>query len=152
MRRVPNEFEIPVLGMMEVGEAAVDERSDEVEREGGPLVAAQQQHRIRHSIGLGELDAVDDVAAVAGQADAIPGFDVRRTRLGVLAGEPTHPNDPPLRPVDEHERHLEEDLQLAGDDAALAFIEALGAVASLEEEAITAGSLGELAPEALDLP
>ena len=45
-RRVADEAEVPVLGVVQVGEAAVDQRADEVERERRALVAAQQQRRV----------------------------------------------------------------------------------------------------------
>ena len=42
-RRMLHEAEIPVLRVMQVGEAAVTQRADEIQRERGALVAAQQQ-------------------------------------------------------------------------------------------------------------
>ena len=45
-RRVLDEVEVPVLGVMQVGEAAVDQGADEVERQRGAFVAAQQELRI----------------------------------------------------------------------------------------------------------
>ena len=46
-RRLVQEAQVPVLGVMQVGEPAVDQRPHEVQRERGALVAAQQQLRIR---------------------------------------------------------------------------------------------------------
>ncbi len=52
----------------------------------------------------------------------------------------------------EHEAHLQEDLELARNDLGIALRELLGAVATLEEEAVAAGGLGQLAAQRLDLP
>ena len=49
-RRVLDEVEVPVLGVVEVGESAVDQGADEVERQGGAFVAAQQQLRVGSAI------------------------------------------------------------------------------------------------------
>ncbi len=46
-RRVAHEAEVPVLRVVQVGEAAVDQRAHEVERQRRALVAAQQQLRDR---------------------------------------------------------------------------------------------------------
>jgi hypothetical protein len=53
--------------------------------------------------------------------------------------------------VDEDEGHLEEDLELGGDDIRSAIGEGLGAVASLEEEAASFLGIGDVLAEALDL-
>ena len=42
-RRMVHEAEVPVLRVVQVGEAAVDQRAHEIQRERGALVAAQQQ-------------------------------------------------------------------------------------------------------------
>ncbi len=44
-RRVTDEAEIPVFGMVQVGEAAIDQRAHEVERERRAFIAAQQELR-----------------------------------------------------------------------------------------------------------
>jgi hypothetical protein len=53
---------------MQIGEAAVDQRADEIDGERRAFVAAQQQLRIRLARGGGEVGAVDDVATVGRQA------------------------------------------------------------------------------------
>jgi len=151
-RGVAGEIEPPVLGVMEVGEAAVDQRPDEVEGERRALVAAQEELRIGPPALGRELGVVDDVAPVGGQHLSVPLLGRLRARLGVLPHEPPHPDHPPLAAVDEHEAHLQEDLQLRGDRRGGAVGEALGAVASLEEEALPRRRLGELPLEQLDLP
>jgi hypothetical protein len=46
--------------------------------------------------------------------------------------------------VDEHQRHLEQDLELGGDDLGPAVIERLGAVAALQDEPLAALGRGDL--------
>ena len=48
--RVVDEVEVPQFRMVEVGEAAVDQAADEVERQRRPLVAAQQQLGVGRAI------------------------------------------------------------------------------------------------------
>ncbi len=45
-RRVMHEAQVPVLRVMQVGEATLDQRAHEVQRQRGALVAAQQQLRV----------------------------------------------------------------------------------------------------------
>ena len=45
--RMLHEPEVPVLRVMQVGEAAVTQRAHKIQRERGAFVAAQQQGRIR---------------------------------------------------------------------------------------------------------
>ena len=50
--------EVEVLGMVQVGEPALHQRADEIQREGGALVAAQQKLRIgraRLAVNSGRL-------------------------------------------------------------------------------------------------
>src|SRR5690606_15571597 len=70
----------------------------------------------------------------------------------VLAGDATYPDDADLGAVGQDQAHLEQDLELGGDDGRLAAIEALGAVATLEDEQLTAGCTDQVAAEPLDLP
>ena len=53
-RRVLDEVEIPVLGVMQIGEAAVDQRADEVQRQRRAFVAAEQELRIGRAVDRGE--------------------------------------------------------------------------------------------------
>src|SRR5687768_13010971 len=75
-RRVADKFKIPILRMMQVGEAAADQCTYKVQREGRALVAAQQQLRIRLAIRRREAGAVDVVAPIARQRDTATCFRV----------------------------------------------------------------------------
>ena len=57
-----------------------------------------------------------------------------------------------LPPLHEHQAHLQQDLQLAGDGGGFALLETLGAVASLEHEPFVALRRRQLLLEVLDLP
>jgi hypothetical protein len=54
--------------------------------------------------------------------------------------------------VDHDKGHLEEDLELVGDDVWAAIREGFGAIAALEEEAAALFRLGEEDLEAFDFP
>ena len=56
--------------------------------------------------------AVDEIAEVAREHDAVALLGRLDARLGVLPGEAPDADDRRLARVDEHERHLEEDLEL----------------------------------------
>ena len=66
--RIGHEAQLPVFRVMQVGEAAFDQGANEVNRQAGPLVSAEQQVGVGRPIFAGEPGAVDHVAAVAGQA------------------------------------------------------------------------------------
>ena len=99
-----------------------------------------------------ERVAVDEVAAVRGQRDVAARLDVGRARLRVLARDAADADHRLARAVHEHERHLQQDLQLRGDRLAAAVVEALGAVAALQHERVAARRARELAAQLLDLP
>ena len=105
----------------------------------------------RRALG-GELGAVDEIAEVARELDAVARLDGLAARLGVLPGEAADADHRALALVDHHEGHLEQDLHLVRDDRRTAVGERLRAVAALQEEALALLGFGELALQALDLP
>ena len=146
------EAEVPVFGVRHVGEPRGDERADEVDGETGVLVGRDHSRGIWPS-GLGrERGRVDRVAEVARERHPLARLGLLAAGLGVLPRDATHPNDRRLGRMDEHERHLQEDLQLARDDVARAVRQRLGAVAALEHEPPSQLGIGDLLAEALDLP
>ena len=149
---MPDEVEVPVLRVMQVRKPAVDQAADEVQGQGGPFVAPEHPLGIRRAGRLREARAVDEVPPVAEQRLAVSGLGVGGPRLGVLAREPSHPDHALAGPVNEHQAHLQQDLELVGDDARLTLIEALSAVASLKQPPSARGCLGEVRLEGLDLP
>ena len=151
-RGLADEREVPVLGVMQVREPAVDQRPHEVQRQRRALVAAQHQGRVRLAIGRRERRPVDRVAAVARQRHAVLRLLVGAARLRVLARHAADADDRLLQPDEHHERHLQQDLQLLHDVVGRALVEALGAVAALQQERFAALRLGELRLQFLDFP
>ena len=146
------ERQVPVLGVVQVGEPAVGEGADEVERERGALVAAQHQLGIGLPILAGEGEAVDQVPAIRRQRDLAAPLEVGGARLGILPGDATDPHHLLARAVDQDQAHLHEDLQLGRDALGVAVLEALGAVTALQQERVAAGGPRQLGLEGLDLP
>ena len=145
-----NKGEIPFLGMMQIGEAAVDQRADEVEGERAALVAAQQQHRIGRARFAREIRAIHIVAAKARQLDAIAHFVCGAPRLGILACKAADSGDALAGAVHKHEAHLQQDLELGGDGGRIAISEILRTIAAPEDEAFAARRLGKLQLQRLD--
>ena len=89
-----------------------------------------------------ELDAVDDIAAIGGQYDAIVRFVMRAARLGELPGNPRHFDqgsvDRGLEPLGHRVEQAGNTRHLLRDRIAKAF----RAVAALKEEAPPFGQLG----------
>ena len=65
----------PAMDVVEVGIAAAGEGPEQVQRRGRLIVGAQQALRVRDAFLRGEGHAVDDVAAIAGQFDAVDLLD-----------------------------------------------------------------------------
>ncbi len=150
--RVLEEAQVPVLGVVEIGEAAVDQRADEVERQRRAVVAAHHAPGVGTAVLGRERQSVHQVAAIGRQRHVAARLEVLGARLGVLPGEATDADHPLLRAVHQHQAHLEQDLELAGDDLGRAVLEALGAVAALEQEALPVRGLGQEPAQRLDLP
>ena len=138
--------------MVQVGEAAFHQGADEVQGEGGALVAAQQELRVGRARLGGELRPVDDVAAIGGQANAVARLLAGGARLGVLPGEAADADHGPLRAHHQHQAHLQQHLERVGDAGGRAIHEALGAIAALQHEAGAGGGFGELVAQVHDLP
>ncbi len=148
LRRVLDEAERPLPHIGEVGVAAVHEGAQQIERRGRMAEGLDQPRRIGPARGFAELDAVDDVAAVARQLLAVLLLHRRGTRLGELAGDAADLHHRQGRRVGEHHRHLQEHAQevadVVGADVVGAGLgEALGAVAALQQETLAQGDAAE---------
>src|SRR3546814_19790507 len=64
LRAVADEIEVPLMHLVQVGEAALGKGTQQVEGRGRLVVALDQALGIRHPGLGGEVDAVDDVAAI----------------------------------------------------------------------------------------
>ena len=151
-RRMLHEAEIPVSRVMQVGEAAITQRAHEIQRERRAFITAQQQRGIRFARLGGEFGTVHEIAAERRQRDAVAGLGIGRTRLGVLAGHAADADDGLLESVQQHEAHLQQDLELLGDLVGLALLESLGAVASHEQELAADLRFGEPFAQLFDFP
>ncbi len=147
-----HEPQVPVLGVVQVREAAVDQGAHEIQRQRRAFIPAQQQLGIGLALGRREARTVDEVAAIARQRHAVPGLGVGGTRLGVLAGKAADANHRLLHPVQQHQAHLQQDLELAGDLARVAVGEGLGAIPALQQEPLAPLCLGDLPLERVDFP
>ena len=129
---------------MEVGKAAINQRADEVEGQGCVFEAAEHALRVRRTLGGGEAGTVDDLTAVTGQGHAVAFLGVRAARFGVLTGKAADPDDPAFEPEGQHKAHLQEDLELVGDDVGGSLVKAFGTRTPLEKEPFSFGGLCEL--------
>ena len=93
-----------------------------------------------------EIEAVDDVAAVGRQGDAVLRLGVGRARLGELAGEPPELDHRAGGAEGQHHRHLQQHLEGVADVVGVELGEALGAVAALQQEGLAGGDIGRAAP------
>jgi len=58
-RRLAHELQVPILRMMQICKTAIDQRTDEVERQRRALVGPQHELRIRFPVFCGKRTAVD---------------------------------------------------------------------------------------------
>ena len=151
-RRMAHPVQVPVFRMVQVGESAVDQRSDEVQRQCRALVAAQYEVRVRHPVVRRERAAVDEVAAETGQRLPVACLRVGRPRFGVLPGHASNADYRLFQPVQDYEAHLQQDLELRYDVLGRAFVESLGTVATLQDERFTALRPREFVLERVDFP
>ena len=147
-----DEAEIPEFGMMQVREPAADQRADEVQRQGGAFVAVDEPPGIRSTRRFVEGGRIDVVPEVAGELDAVTLLGQGGSRFRVLPREATDPDDAAAGSVHQHQRHLQQDLQLVRQRLGRARPELLRAIPALEQEPFPPGGLGELALETLHLP
>ena len=138
-----HEVLVPRVHAGEVGEAALGERPQQVER-GRRLVVG-----LHEAVGIGDArlgeraGVVDDVAAERRQDDAVHELGRARTGLGELAGDAADLHDGDPHRVRQDHRHLQDDAQLLADVVGGELLEALGAVTRLEQERVAGRDLGQ---------
>jgi len=127
----------PKFRVVQIGETTVDERSNKIDRERRALIAAKQKHRVGFSRLGRELSAIDDIASVRRQRDPVASLGIGRPGLRVLPSHTTDANDGLLEAVGQHETHLQQNLKSLGDRARFTIVEILGAIAALQEKALS---------------
>ena len=126
---------------MQVGVAALGEGADQVERRRRLVVGADHPLRVGDARFRREVHAVDHVAAVGRQGDAVDRLGVGGARLGELAGQPADLDHRHRRAEGQHHRHLQQHAEHVADVVGMKLGEALGAVAALQQERLALGDL-----------
>ena len=142
--RVADPVEVPVFGVVQVGEAAIDQRAHEIHGHRRTRMRLDHPARIRDARLGSEFLLVHQVAAIAGQGHAVAGFGIGGTRLGVLAGEAAHAHHRQAQAMHQHQAHLQQDFQAVGNQPGLAVAEAFRAIAALQQEALAFLRFGQL--------
>ena len=93
--------------------------------------------------GAVEIEAVDDVAAIGRQGDAVLRLGVGRARLGELPGQAADLDHRAGGAEGQHHRHLQQHLEGVADVVRVELGEALGAVAALQQERLAGGDIGQ---------
>ena len=133
-----NELAVPGVHAVQVGEAALGERAQQVQRGRRMVVRLDDARRVGSASGFGERDVVHDVAAERGERDTVNGLLGRRAGLCVLPGDSADLHHWHAGRVGERHRHLQDDPQLLADVVG-ARVERLGAIAGLQQERLAPG-------------
>ena len=143
LRAGGDELLVPGVHPAEVGEAALGEGPQQVQRRRRLVVRLHEPLGVGHAGGDVGPGAVDDVAAERRQVDVADPLGRAGPRLGELAGDAADLHDGHAQRVGQHDRHLQDDAQLLPDVDGGELLEALGAVAGLEQERVAGGDVAE---------
>ena len=147
LERAGDELLVPGVHLGQVGEAALREGTQQIERRDGLVVGLHEPLGIGRPRLDGRLVGVNGVAAERRQLHPVDHLGRRRPRLRVLARQPADLDHRQRRAVGHHGRHLEQQLEPLPDRDHGELVERLGAVARLEQERPALGGLAELVPE-----
>ncbi len=131
------------MRVLEVGVAAAREGAQQVERRGRLAVGVELALRVGDAGGGREVDAVDDVAAVARQLDVADALGRRGARLGELAGDAADLHHRRGGSEGGHDRHLQEHSEEIADVVGGMLGEGLGAIAALQQKGLASRHLAE---------
>ena len=132
-----DELLVPGVHLREVGEAALGEGAQQVERRRRLVVGARPGASGSGTAGVGDRSVVvDDVAAERRHLDVADALGGDGAGLGELPGDAADLHDRHAGAVGEDDRHLQDDLQLVPDRVGGEVGERLGAVARLEQEGL----------------
>ncbi|MNX99793.1 hypothetical protein D3C86_1322600 [compost metagenome] len=132
------------MNVFEVGIATHRESAQQVQRRRRLAVGVELTLRVRNTRSLVEFDAVDDVATVGRQGNAVLHFHVGRARLGELASNASYLHDRQLRAIGQHDGHLQESAEEVADIVRAMLKEAFSAIAALQQEGVAFGHIGKL--------
>jgi hypothetical protein len=149
LRRASDKAEGPAMDVVQIGVAAAGEGAQQIQRRRRLAIGLQQALRVRRT-GLDvELHAIDDVAAIGRQGHFALRLHCRRARLGELAGHAAHLHHRTAAREGHHHRHLQHQAEGVADVVGVKFLEALGAVAALQQEG---AAFGDIAQQRLQPP
>jgi hypothetical protein len=143
-----DELQVPAMHLVQVREAALGKGTQQVQGGRRLVVGAQQAFGIGYARRGVELDAVDDVAAIARQLDPVLDFCGRRARLGELAGHAADLDHRTGRAEGQHHGHLQQHAKGVANVVRVELGEALGTVAALQQKGLALGHGAELLLEA----
>jgi len=145
--RVGDEVQVPLVHLMQVGKTTLGKRAQQVEGGGGLVVGLQQAFRIRHAAFFIEADAVDDIATVGRQGDAVDGFVIGRTGFGELPGHATDLDHRAAGSKGHDDGHLQQHLEGVANFCCGEFGKTFSAIAALQQKRPTLCHFGELATQ-----
>ncbi len=131
------------MRVLEIGIAAAGEGAQQIERRGGLTVGVELALRVGHAGGRREIDAVDDVAAIARQLDVADALGGRGARLGELAGDATDLHHRRGGGEGGHDRHLQKHAKEIADVVGGMLGEGFGAIAALQQEGLARCDLAQ---------
>ena len=131
------------MDIVQVGIAALGEGAQQIERRRRLGIGLDQPLRVGNARLAGEFAAVDIVAAIGGQRDAVLGLGVVGTGLGELAGDATHLHHRHAGGEGQHHCHLQHHPESVTDIVGVEFGKALGAIPTLQQERLAFGGLAE---------
>ena len=138
--RIRHEALIPAVYLTQVSITALRESANQVQRRGRVVIQRQKALRIGLARLGGELEGVHRIAAVARQRHAVARLHVGRARLGVLTRNTADLDDRQRRAVGQHDRHLQQGLNLQAHMIRRRLSEGLSAVPAHQDEGLAAGS------------
>ena len=147
LRAVLDERQHPLVRVRKIRITAGGESAQQIERRRRLPVGLELAAWIGSACFRRKVDAVDDVAAIGRQLHRAAFFDRRRTRLGELSGDAADLHHRRRRGIGQHHRHLQEQPEEIADVVGAVLGEALGAIATLEEECLAGGNLRQSAFE-----
>ena len=148
LRALGDEAEIPAVHRVEIGVAALGQGAQQVEGRRRLAVGLDQPLRVRRPRAFVEGHPVDHVAAIGRQCHRAHGLGIGRARLGELARQPADLDHRELGAIGQHDRHLEKDAEGVPNGIRVELREALGAIATLQEEPPALACLSEALAQA----